>query len=147
MSRMRGSITPIASPIRTASRAMATSCWGLTASDGDHGYDAHSPSNDKGVITPTAALSSFPILPNSLWRRSAIFHHDRGEDLWRRWGFVDAFNPTAGWNANTHLAIDQAPIVIMIENWRSGLLWKLFMSCPEIKTGLKRLGFSSPHLD
>jgi hypothetical protein len=57
---------------------------------------------------------------------------------------VDAFNETKGWVADSHLAIDQGPIIVMIENYRTGLLWKLFMSCPEIKNGLTKLGFESP---
>jgi hypothetical protein len=69
-----------------------------------------------------------------------------GERLWGRYGFTDAFNVARGWYADTFLAIDQGPIVVMIENHRSALLWKLFMRVPEIQTGLRRLGFSSPHL-
>ena len=65
---------------------------------------------------------------------------------WGEYGFVDAFSETHDWYASWHLAIDQGPIVVMIENWRTGLLWHLFMSCPEIQTGLRRLGFESPHL-
>ena len=69
-----------------------------------------------------------------------------GDKIWNEYGFVDAFNETKNWFANSYLAIDEGPIVVMIENYRSGLLWKLFMSCPEIKGGLKKLGFQSPHL-
>ena len=74
------------------------------------------------------------------------FYHDLGDRIWSDYGFVDAFSETAGWYATSHLAIDQGPIVVMIENARSGLLWRLFMSCPEIAVGLRRLGFDSPHL-
>lgn len=74
------------------------------------------------------------------------FYFDLGDKIWSEYGFVDAFNETKGWVAGSHLAIDQGPIIVMIENYRSGLLWKLFMSCPEIKVGLNRLGFSSPAL-
>jgi hypothetical protein len=66
--------------------------------------------------------------------------------IWGPYGFYDAFSETAGWFPPHYLAIDQGPIVVMMENYRSGLLWDLFMSCPEIKTGLKKLGFKSPHL-
>jgi hypothetical protein len=121
-------------------------CWGLTASDNESGYSAHAPDNDRGVISPTAALSSFPYVPDLSLRALRHFRGTLGDRIWRRFGFVDAFNESVGWFAPTHLAIDQAPIVVMIENWRSGLLWRLFMSCPEIKTGLTRLGFTSPHL-
>jgi hypothetical protein len=121
-------------------------CWGLTASDDEQGYDAHAPGNDRGVITPTAALSSFPYVPDLAMQALRHFDGALGDRIWRRYGFVDAFNETAGWYASTHLAIDQAPIVVMIENWRSGLLWRLFMSCPEIQAGLRRLEFRSPWL-
>jgi hypothetical protein len=74
------------------------------------------------------------------------FYEDLGDDIWREYGFRDAFNRSRGWVAEGNLAIDQGPIVVMIENHRSGLLWDLFMSCPEVAVGLKRLGFESPHL-
>lgn len=117
-------------------------CWGLTACDGDKGYDAFSPTNDRGVIAPTAALSSMPYAPAESMAALRHFHDRMGDRLWRDLGFADAFNETAGWVAEGHLAIDQGPIVAMIENHRSGLLWRLFMSCPEIATGLRRLGFA-----
>lgn len=122
-------------------------CWGLTASDSVHGYEGHSPTNDVGVITPTAALSAFPYTPKESMLALRHFYDDLGDRLWRDLGFIDAFSQTADWYADSHLAIDQGPIVVMIENARSGLLWRLFMSCPEIGVGLRRLGFSSPHLD
>jgi hypothetical protein len=64
-----------------------------------------------------------------------------GDRIWGRYGFTDAFNPSRGWYADTFLAIDQAPIVVMVENYRTGLLWKLFMSVPEVRHGLAKLGF------
>lgn len=121
-------------------------CWGLTASDTYNGYAAHSPTEDLGTISPTAALSAFPYTPDYSMQALRHFYEDRGEALWSAYGFVDAFNPGKNWVAASHLAIDQGPIIVMIENYRSGLLWNLFMSCPEIQTGLKRLGFSSPAL-
>jgi hypothetical protein len=119
-------------------------CWGLTASDTYSGYDAHSPTNDNGTITPTAALSAFPYTPSHSMNALKHFYVDLGDKLWSEYGFVDAFNETKNWVAPSHLAIDQGPIIAMIENYRSGLLWKLFMSCPEIQRGLKKLGFTSP---
>jgi hypothetical protein len=71
------------------------------------------------------------------------FYYDLGDKIWSEYGFVDAFNETKNWYAQSHLAIDQGPIIVMIENYRSGLLWKLFMSCPEVQHGLKKLGFES----
>ncbi len=119
-------------------------CWGLTASDTYDGYNAFSPTNDFGTITPTAALSAFPYTPEFSMKALKHFYNDLGDKIWSDYGFTDAFNETQNWYANSHLAIDQGPIIVMIENYRSGLLWKLFMSCPEIQNGLKKLDFESP---
>lgn len=116
--------------------------WGLTASDGNSGYSAHSPDNDRGVITPTAALSSFPYTPEYSMDALKHFYYILGDRLWGGYGFYDAFNITEGWTASSYLAIDQGPIIVMIENHRSGLLWDLFMSAPEVQNGLTKLGFT-----
>jgi hypothetical protein len=121
-------------------------CWGLTACDGDAGYNAFCPENDRGVIAPTAALSAMPYTPDESMVALRHFHDDLGAKIWRGHGFADAFNATRGWVADSNLAIDQGPIVVMIENHRSGLLWELFMSCPEVRIGLSSLGFESPWL-
>jgi hypothetical protein len=121
-------------------------CWGLTASDSYVGYAAHSPTEDLGVISPTAALSAFPYTPDKSMKALKHFYNDHGDKIWGSYGFVDGFSESKDWYAKSYLAIDQGPIVVMMENYRTGLLWKLFMSCPEVKTGLKRLGFESPHL-
>lgn len=117
-------------------------CWGLTASDNHEGYSAHSPNNDKGVITPTAAISSIPYAPEESIKAIEFFYYVLGDKIWGEYGFYDAFNPTEDWYARSYLAIDQGPIVCMIENYKTGLLWDLFMSAPEIKTGLNKLGFT-----
>jgi hypothetical protein len=121
-------------------------CWGLTASDNHRGYGAHSPTEDLGVISPTAALSAFPYTPEFSMKALKHFYNDHGDKIWSEYGFVDAFNETENWYAKSHLAIDQGPIIVMIENYRSGLLWKLFMNIPEVQTGLKKIGFSSPYI-
>ncbi|HEY0677910.1 MAG TPA: glucoamylase family protein [Chitinophagaceae bacterium] len=121
-------------------------CWGLTASDNHRGYGAHSPTEDLGVISPTAALSAFPYTPEYSMQALKHFYNNLGDKIWSEYGFVDAFNETQNWYAKSHLAIDQGPIIVMIENYRTGLLWKLFMSVPEVQAGLKKLGFQSPHL-
>ncbi|MBK0381251.1 glucoamylase family protein [Mucilaginibacter segetis] len=121
-------------------------CWGLTASDNYEGYNAHSPTNDLGVITPTAALSAFPYTPEYSMQALRHFYYDLGDKIWGEYGFTDAFSESHNWYAKSYLAIDQGPIVVMIENYRSGLLWNLFMSCPEIQNGLKKLDFTSPAL-
>ena len=120
-------------------------CWGLTASDTYNGYAAHSPTEDLGTISPTAALSAFPYTPEYSMKALKHFYYDLGDKIWSEYGFVDAFNETKNWYATSHLAIDQGPIIVMIENYRSGLLWKLFMSSPEIKNGLLKLGFTSTY--
>jgi len=117
-------------------------CWGLTASDNDKGYSAHSPTKDLGVISPTAAISSMPYTPKESMEALKFFYYNLGDRLWGEYGFYDAMNITEGWTASSTLAIDQGPILIMIENYRSGLLWKLFMSSPEARTGLNKLGFT-----
>lgn len=118
-------------------------CWGLTASDNQSGYSAHSPTNDLGVITPTAAISSLAYTPEQSMKAIRHFYYKLGDKLWGPYGFYDAFNVTYGWWADSYLAIDQGPIVVMIENYRSGLLWNLFMKNPEIKAGLSKLGFNN----
>ena len=122
------------------------SVWGLTASDIEGGYTASSPTNDVSVIAPTAALSSFPYTPNESMAALKFFYYVLGDKLWKEYGFVDAFSLHSLWFANSFLAIDQGPIIIMIENYRSSLLWNLFISCPEVKTGMQSLGFTAPYL-
>jgi hypothetical protein len=114
-------------------------CWGLTASDNQSGYSAHSPTNDIGVISPTAAVSSIPYTPVQSLAAIRHFYYMLGDRLWGPYGFYDAFNITAGWWGTSNLAIDQGPMVVMIENYRTGLIWDLFMSCPEVQNGLRRL--------
>jgi hypothetical protein len=121
-------------------------CWGLTASDDPDGYAAHAPDNDNGTISPTAALSSLPYAPREVLQALRHFLTRYGDKIWGRYGFIDAFCEHRNWYADTYLAIDQGPIIVMMENHRSGLLWKLFMSVPEVQEGLRRLGFSSPYL-
>jgi len=118
--------------------------WGLTASDSWQGYAAHSPAEDLGVITPTAALSAFPYTPEYSMQALRHFYEDMGDQLWTEYGFADAFSEQHNWVAKSHLAIDQGPIIVMIENYRTGLLWKLFMSSPDVQKGLTKLGFSTP---
>ncbi|HEY0772296.1 MAG TPA: glucoamylase family protein [Sphingobacteriaceae bacterium] len=122
--------------------------WGLTSSYSIKGYSGHAPydQRDLGVISPTAALSSMPYTPEQSIKAMKHWYNDMNARVWGRYGFYDAFSETANWYPQRYLAIDQGPIVVMMENYRSGLLWKLFMSAPEIKTGLKKLGFESPHL-
>ena len=120
----------------------SSACWGLTASDNPWGYNAHSPTNDLGVITPSAAVSSLPYTPIQSMDAIRHFYYILGDRLWGPYGFYDAFDVTEDWWADSYIAIDQGPIVCMIENYRTGLLWDLFMSSPEIQQGLTKLGFT-----
>ena len=122
-------------------------CWGLTASDiPNNGYAANAPGNDIGVITPTAAISSLPFTPKESMDALKFFYYKLGDKLWGPYGFYDAFSFQDLWFASSTLAIDQGPIVIMIENHRSKLIWNLFTKSAEIKTGMRTLGFSAPYL-
>lgn len=115
--------------------------WGLTASDVPSGYRANKPNDNDGTIAPTAALSSMPYTPDESMAALKNFYRVRGAKLWGDMGFFDAFNDNQNWVASSYLAIDQGPIIDMIENHRSGLLWSLFMSNPEISPALTALGF------
>ncbi|MCC9074206.1 beta-glucosidase [Flavobacterium sp. F-65] len=122
--------------------------WGLTASysrnsDGTTGYNAHMPSNDVGVIAPTAAISSIVYTPKESIAVMRNLYENHKKDAWGVAGFYDASSLQYGWTAQRYLAIDQGPEVVMIENYRTGLLWELFMNAPEVKQGLINLGFHS----
>lgn len=133
--------------------------WGLTACDGPgpgynrdgkrfFTYSARGTSgpqhvhNDDGTIAPTGACGSMVFAPEIVIPTlRAMFQRYGHKGLWGRYGFVDAFNPTVGWFDNDYLGIDQGPILLMIENFRTGLIWEYSMRDPVIQTGLKRLGF------
>ena len=117
-------------------------CWGLTASDINGGYTASSPTNDRGTIAPTAALASMPYTPEESLAAMEYFYYYLGDRLWGEYGFYDAFCLEDRWFASSYIAIDQGPIVCMIENYRSGLLWDTFMKDPDIRRGLDNLGFN-----
>ena len=120
-------------------------CWGLSAGDSVSGYGAHAPGNDAGVITPAAALSSFAYAPREALAALRHFYADLGERLWGEFGFIDGFSEQHDWYADAFVAVNQGPTVVMIENYRSGLLWQLCMTIPEVQAGLRTLGFRSPH--
>lgn len=117
-------------------------CWGLTSSYSMVGYAAHHPANDLGVISPTAALSSFPYTPEESLQFLKFLYAPERDSLIGEFGPYDAFSFQYNWMVPHYLAIDQGPIPVMIENHRTGLLWKLFMGAPEIQQGLNRLGFT-----
>jgi exo beta-1,2-glucooligosaccharide sophorohydrolase (non-reducing end) len=118
-------------------------CWGLTASDDPFGYTAHAPNatDDNGTITPTGALASFPYTPAASMAAFKHFYRDLGDRVWGIYGPRDAFNLTVNWYSPIYMGLNQAPIVVMIENYRTGLVWKNFMANPEIAPMLNKIGF------
>jgi hypothetical protein len=118
-------------------------CWGLTSSYSIRGYAGHSPSEDYSVISPTAALSSFPYTPEESMQFLKFIYAPSRDSLVGKYGPYDAFSFEEDWYLPRYLAIDQGPIPVMIENYRTGMLWKLFMQAPEVKAGLKKLGFET----
>jgi len=124
-----------------------TNCWGLTASDDPDGYKAHEPGsgNDNGTITPSAALSSMPYTPEESINAFKYFYRELGNKIWGWMGFYDAFNPQRNWYADSYLAIDQGPIIIMIENYRSETIWNTFMANTEIQAALDAIGFTEDY--
>ena len=115
-------------------------CWGLTSSYSMTGYSSHHPTHDLGVIAPTAALSSFPYTPEES-TRFLEYLYTEADSLVGKYGPYDAFSFQSDWYLPRYLSIDQLPIPVMVENYRTGLLWELFMSAPEVGEGLKKLAF------
>jgi exo beta-1,2-glucooligosaccharide sophorohydrolase (non-reducing end) len=117
--------------------------WGITASDDQHGYGAHAPqpSDDDGTITPTGALASFPYTPEASMAALKHFYRDLGDRMWDIYGPRDAYNTQANWYSPIYMGLNQAPITVMVENFRTGLVWRLFMSNPEIQPMLQKIGF------
>lgn len=115
--------------------------WGLTASDGPFRYSADEPVpwKDTGKIAPTGAISSFPYTPEESMKAMKNYYYNYGKFLWGEYGFKDAFDLTNNWYSEIYMGLNQAPQVVMIENYRSGLIWNLFMQIPEIRNGLKKL--------
>jgi exo beta-1,2-glucooligosaccharide sophorohydrolase (non-reducing end) len=113
--------------------------WGLTASDSPDGYLAHAPGLDNGTIAPTAAISAMPYIPAESLASMRHMYQTYGAGLWDSFGFKDAFNPGRKWYAEGHLAIDQGPIICMIENQRTGLCWENFMKNPEIHGAIAKI--------
>ena len=115
--------------------------WGLTASDGPEGYVPHAPdeNGDRGTLTPTGALSAFPYTPEASMAALKHYYRDLGSQIWDIYGPRDAFNPAANWISPIYMGLNQAPIAVMIENYRTGLVWRNFMANPEIGEMLHKL--------
>jgi hypothetical protein len=123
------------------------SAWGLTASDGPFNYSADEPVEwqDHGKIAPTGAISSFLYTPVESMKALKHYYHRYGKFLWGEYGFRDAFDLTNNWCSEIYMGLNQAPMTVMIENHRTGLIWNLFMGAPDIQNGLKKLdSISSP---
>ncbi|SHF75545.1 hypothetical protein SAMN05444274_108128 [Mariniphaga anaerophila] len=120
--------------------------WGFTSSYSMKGYAGHRPGMDLGVISPTAALSSFPYTPKESMQFLKYLYLE-ADSLIGEYGPYDAYSQENNWFLPRYLAIDQGPIPVMIENYRSGLLWNLFMKNKDVQKGLKKLGFESPFLN
>lgn len=121
------------------------SCWGLTASDGPFSYAADEPvpGRESGKIAPTGAISSFPYTPVESMQALKNYYFNYGKFLWGEYGFKDAFNLTENWCSEIYMGLNQAPMTVMIENYRTGLLWKLFMSDRDVQNGLAKLATES----
>jgi exo beta-1,2-glucooligosaccharide sophorohydrolase (non-reducing end) len=117
--------------------------WGLTAVDGPEGYVPYEPTFDldDGTIAPTGAISAFAYTPQPSMAALKHFYRDLGAQVWSIYGFRDAFNLQQNWYSGITMGLNQAPMVVMIENYRSGLVWKNFMANPEIRPALKNIGF------
>ena len=122
-------------------RGYGPDAWGLTASDGPEGYVPHAPDDavDRGTLTPTGALASFPYTPEASMAAFKHYYRDLGAQLWDIYGLRDAYNPGQNWISPIYMGLNQAPIVVMIENYRTGLVWKNFMANPEIGVMLHKL--------
>ena len=131
----------IANPLKHEGYGPAA--WGLTSSDGPAGYTTHAaiPRQDTGTIPPTGALASFPYTPEASLDALLHYYRDLGDRLWGVYGFYDAIDVGDDWVSPVFLGLNQGPIVVMIENHRSGLLWDLFMANEEIQAALEGIGF------
>ncbi len=115
--------------------------WGLTAVDGPYGYREYKPfTEDDGTLAPTGAVSAYAYTPEASLKAIRHFYYDRGALLWDIYGFRDAYNEQVNWVSGIYMGLNQAPMAVMIENGRTGLVWKNFMSNPEIQTIRQKIG-------
>ena len=129
-------------------KTYSADAWGLTASDGPHGYVPESPDlqDDRGTLAPTGALASFPYTPEASMAAFKHFYRDLGDRLWGIYGPIDAYNLDEDWYSPIYMGLNQAPITVMVENYRTGFVWKLFHSNPEIQAMLKKLNATTADL-
>ncbi|MBN1269248.1 MAG: DUF3131 domain-containing protein, partial [Kiritimatiellae bacterium] len=123
------------------------SLWGMTASKGPRGYavwggpPATTEHPPDGTVVPCAAGGSLPFAPDITLPVLREIHHNHRDQAWGKYGFLDAFNPHTGWSAKGYIGIDQGALLLMIENYRSGNVWKWFMESPEIERAMALAGF------
>jgi hypothetical protein len=128
----------IANPMRHV--GYGADAWGRSAGV-NAGGGRSTPAGDNGTLTISAALSSMPYTPEASMAALKHFYRDLGARTWGVYGFRDGFNQTQDWYEDVYMALNQAPIVVMIENYRTGLVWKHFMANPEIAPALAAIGF------
>ncbi|MDD4878829.1 MAG: glucoamylase family protein [Candidatus Omnitrophica bacterium] len=121
-------------------------CWGLTACDGPDGYKAYGAPNGEndGTVSPTAAISSIIFTPDLSIKAARYMYANHRDKIWGKYGFVDAFNWDRNWVSSKYIGIDQGPIVLMIENYRTGMVWKYFMQNKNVKKAMKLCNFTKP---
>ncbi|MCB0595521.1 MAG: hypothetical protein H6557_02430 [Lewinellaceae bacterium] len=122
-------------------RGLNSAFWGITASDGPWGYRALEPrkERDNGTMAPTGALASFPYTPEQSMAALKNMYRNHGKYLWGEYGFKDAVNLEENWHAKIYMGLNQAPVAVMIENYRTGLIWRLFMENKEVSDMLNKL--------
>jgi hypothetical protein len=123
-------------------KGYGANCWGFSAGYSVKGYKAHNTKNDLGVITPSGTLAAMPFAPEAVMPALKHFYYDLGDKLWGPYGFYDAYIASEDRVVYNYLANNQCAVLPMIENYRTGLIWNLFMSAPEVSKGLKKLNFS-----
>ena len=128
----------VANPLKHA--GYSAESWGRSAGINAGGAKPQ-PAGDNGTINCMAAISSFPYTPQESMAALKHFYRDLGDRIWGIYGFRDGFNVTENWFEDVYMGLNQAPQVVMIENHRTGLVWKLFMSNPEIEPALEAIGF------
>jgi hypothetical protein len=129
-------------------KGYGANAWGLTAADGPRGYHPSAPDkeHDQGTVAPTGALASFPYTPDASMAALKYFYREQGERLWGIYGPRDAYNADEDWVSPIYMGLNQAPITVMVENYRTGLIWKWFHSNPEIQTMLEKLDATTENL-
>lgn len=126
-------------------RSYAGDVWGLSASDGPFGYRAYGAEdgNHDGTVAPYASIASLPLVPELALASIRDMLKRYGPLVWGRYGFVSAFNADLGWFSTEHIGIDQGIILLMLENYRTGLIWNLFMANEHVQRAIELIGFQS----